>query len=349
MGIDLLSWALGKSGKAWPKGPDRLMFMVLAEMAHDDDAFCWPGVELLRLRCNLEDRTSVERTINRLIIGGWVANDERYVARPGRPVDGQKRGYRILVPAEEWAPMEAKRAPKRSTKESRPEAALTESRFGAALVENAAPTQRNAAPEPKECRSDAIALRKEPYRTITEPTTPPSPLTGGASPSARVTQPERTALAGLQALKERLWSEQQRHVDRKIGRAIKSRLRAGESVESLWADYFELRPGVDWDPPAEDPSAKAMWKKILDQVKADDRVSAHSICTWLMPLRVIEYWHDHLALPGRVTVAAPTREFSRLCEQGYSEFITAAAHALDLTVHFWKPVRTSDTMEATEA
>lgn len=329
MGIDLLSWALGKNGRAWPKGPDRLMFIVLAEMAHDDDAFCWPGVELLRSRCNLEDRTSVERTINRLIQGGWIANDERYVARPGRPVDGQKRGYRLLVPPDDWAPLAAKRAPKpRANKESRSEAALPVS------GQNAAPTQGNAAPEPKKCRSDAFALRKEPLRTLTEPLYPPSPLTGGDVSTDCVTAAERNARAGLQVLSERLWSEHQRRMSRKLGKAIKARLRVGESIASVWADCFAPDDTPSWDPPVSNvPATKAILAKLVAHIRLQAAISEHSWCTWIAPLWPVAFDRTR----GRLTIAFPSEHGQHWLIKNYGELVTASARECEVSIEFWQP------------
>lgn len=321
MGIDLLSWALSKNGPSWPKGVDRTMFLVLAEASHDTDAFCWIGLELIRLRCNLVDRTSVQRTLTRLIQSGWIANDERYVARAGRPVDGFKRGWRLVVPPDEWAVIAAKHsAPPRPPKESR---------SPAAILPNAAPPQGNAAPEPSKCRSGASALRKEPLRTLTEPLTPPTPLPGGAG---------STVADQLEAIVKGLWSERQIRLTAKARREAKHRLRAGESPAAVFAWLKGPDPTPTWAPPAAHRDASRLWQRVLDVVKESSRISAPSFVTWLRPLDAVA-----IDQPGdsraTLTIAAPTAEFSRLCELNHGPLIREAALRLSLDVHFWQPAK----------
>lgn len=348
MGIDLLSWALSKVGRAWPKGPDRLLFLVIAELAHDEDAFCWPGVELLRQRCNVEDRTSIERGINRLIERGWIANDERYVARAGRPVDGQKRGYKLLVPAEDWAPISAKHSAKRPAKERRSGAALQETRppaptprpecrFEAAIPSriNAAPVQGNAAPEPKECRSDARALRKEPLLNLYG-TNPPSPPDGGSGLSTdRLASAERTARAGLQALAERLWREQGRQITRKTGRVIKRRLSAGEPPESVWDAFFAPLPDTTWNPPqSEDPAAVEKLAEIALAMR--EKLPEHSWCTWIAPIVPVRLERKWSPVPTLV-VAFPGQTGHEWLARNFGETLAATARNVDTIIKFWNP------------
>lgn len=343
MGIDLLSWALSKAGPTWPKGPDRLLFIVLAELAHDEDAFCWPGVELLKQRCNVADRTSIERGINRLIDGGWIANDERYVARAGRPVDGQKRGYRLLVPDEEWAPIAAKHSTKRPAKERRSGAALRESRPPAPAPQqecrseaaipsppNAAPTQGNAAPEPKECRSNAHALRKEPLLNHYG-TNPPFPPAGGRSVSSdRGPAGERTARVGLQGISERLWREQRRHVSRETGRVIKRRLSAGEPPESVWEALFAPRPDTTWEPPpSTDPEAVRRLEEIAQALRS--KLPEHYWCTWISPL--VPVCLDRRTL----VIAFPDQTGHEWLAGNHVAALSEAAREFDTTIRFWNP------------
>lgn len=175
-----------------------------------------------------------------------------------------------------------------------------------------------------------------PQKPPTETNTPPSPLTGGAATSARVTQAERTALAGLQALKERLWTEQRRHVDRKIGRAIKSRLRAGESVESLWADYFATQTSAAWDLPLHTSEmAEQAWAPIRDRLR--ETLGESQFVTWVHPLRAFT---RQLAVGARTDdlwIAAPSRQFDEACRGHMGATIESTAAEIGVRVHWWQP------------
>jgi hypothetical protein len=77
-------------------------------------------------------------------------------------------------------------------------------------------------------------------------------------------------------------------------------------VESLWADYFEPRPGIDWDPPhTDDPAAIEIMRRISAAMRED--VSEQTWVTWIAPVRATNLLHSPLPNLRVLVVAYPSR------------------------------------------
>jgi len=294
-------------------GP-RFLLMTMANMA-DVEGYLWGTNEHFASVLGVTIR-AVQKYSSILEVAGAIEKLPQ-VAKNGRTMNN---AYRILTPGRAIVQVRSKEPGRVNGRSSSPpEQAFT-------LPLN---TCSSSPCTPVHPHRETV-----PQKPPTETNSPPSPLTGGAAPSARVTQAERTAIAGLQALKERLWTEQRRHVDRKIGRAIKSRLRAGESIGSLWADYFELRPSEDWDPPKAAPSSCAA--ELLEAIREDMRplLSIHSFATWLAVIQPIRIDSAR----NQLVIAFPSRTGQYWLEMNYGEAIREAAKRhTQATVVFWQP------------
>lgn len=152
-----------------------------------------------------------------------------------------------------------------------------------------------------------------------EPTPPPSPRAGGSD-----------ALE----VERRLWADHGTRVDRKLRRAIKYRIRAGESVDDLVADYA-LPPA--WSPPPENPTAAILWRRILATVREVEKIPDPSFATWLAPLvAVAERPRPRWGL-AELVLAAPSMEFSKACERSYGLAIAKSGTLLSTRILWWHP------------
>jgi len=96
VGVRLIVEVLDHAPKGLPAG-DRLMLVVLAEAANDRTRECYPGLDTLAHRTDVEDR-SVRRTLTRLSEAGLIERVPVGVDRTGKPVyahRGHRTTYRI--------------------------------------------------------------------------------------------------------------------------------------------------------------------------------------------------------------------------------------------------------------
>lgn len=289
-----------------PFGVPRALLFAMANQASDEGSLMAKNGTYMK-RLNVTER-SVQRATAALVKGGWIKKIPDY-SDDGRQLCNV---YRVVMPAT----------------------------AGGGRVTPASPSQGDSSvtlpvtPSVTPRVTPAVTpIKNQTDNPHGESLTPPTPLAGGAATSApRVTQAERKALDGLQTLRERLWAEQQRHIDRKIGRAIKSRLRAGESVESLWADYFAPEPPAEpWDPPPADEAATDLWRRVVDRLRADGLVTPAATADLLAITAVSG------PSPLDLVLMCPSAYSDRWCREQYTWGIERVTAALGLHFTWWVP------------
>lgn len=281
-------------------GVPRALLFAMANQANDEGSLMAKNKTYMK-RLNVTER-SVQRATHDLVKGGWIQKIPDY-SEDGRQLCNV---YRIVMPPIEGGG--------RVTPTSPPQ--------GDAHV-----TLRVTSSVTPRVTTAVTPIKNQTDNPHGEPKTPPTPLPGGAG---------STVADQLEAITKRLWAEWQIRLTTRERREAKHRLRAGESADGVFAWLKGPDPTPPWDPPAAHRDASRLWQRVLEVVKESPRISAPSFVTWLCPLEAVGFDQpgDSRAI---LTLAAPTAEFSRLCQLNYGQLIREFALRLSLDVHFWEP------------
>jgi hypothetical protein len=280
----------------------RLVLVRLADMANDEGT-AYPSLATLAGDVNKSTR-QVIRDINELERLGFLSKEGR-ADKAGRSTSNL---YRIV--------MDAQPVVGRVTPTSPPQ--------GDTHV-----TLPLSPMSPSPCHPCHPPYSESSVEPSIEPTPPLTPRAGGAG-SFEATIASRVQKAD--EVERRLLADHGVRISRKLQRAIRHRIRVGETVDALVADYAP-QPS-DWTPPDIDPEAAAAWQPILVNLRS--KISAEAYATWLYPLLAV----GTVSLRGDITglvIAAPSRQFDEWSQKNYGEAIATAASMAGVGVRWWSP------------